>query len=193
MAEPQAQAVPNGEPAAAKVRGGKWPAGVERLPNIQPIETKIEGIKYYARLRWLPPGATAKRYDTIPGLYSTPTAAAEALGAAQALLMSRGAEAVWPKGVPGSKATQLRTKRDAAYWVAEAAAREQKAAEKAAAKAAAKAAREAAEAARPKKPRREKEQRRTTVPLPANRDEITKFRSGCLPRFRVRSFGSILS
>ena len=82
MAEPEAEAVPNGEPAAAKVRGGKWPPGVERLPNIQPIETKIEGIKYYARLRWLPPGATAKRYDTIPGLYSTPTAAAEALGAA---------------------------------------------------------------------------------------------------------------
>mmetsp|Transcript_2088 Transcript_2088/g.4527 ORF Transcript_2088/g.4527 Transcript_2088/m.4527 type:complete len:158 (-) Transcript_2088:613-1086(-) len=108
MAASEAEAVPNGEPAAAKVQGGKWPPGVERLPNIQPIATKTKGTKYYARLRWLPPGAT-KRYDTIPGLYPTPTAAAEALGAAQALLISRGVEAVWPKGVPGSKATKPRT------------------------------------------------------------------------------------
>ena len=50
-------------------------------------------------------------------------------------------------------------KRDEAYWEAERIVREQKAAEKAAAKAA----REAAEAARPKKPRHEKQ---TTVPLP---------------------------
>ena len=41
-------------------------------------------------------------------------------------------------------------------------------------KAALKAAREAAEAARPKKPRRDKApQSQTTVPLPANRDVIT--------------------
>ena len=87
---------------------------------------------------------------------------------------------MWPKKLPGSKATKPRTVRDAAYWEAEAAAREQKAAEKAEAKAAAKAAREAAEAARPKKPRREKQ--RTTVPLPANRDEVTDV---CVRNFLV--------
>ena len=98
-----------------------------------------------------------------------------AVGTARSVLSShylRSVTCTWSTSLGlGVRASSQRA--TSAYWVAEAAAREQKAAEKAAAKAAAKAAREAAEAARPKKPRREKEQRRTTVPLPANRDEIT--------------------
>ena len=134
------------------------------------MHTKTEGTKYVARLRWLPAGATSKRYDFIPGTFVSPAAAADAQAQAQEWLGNSGPEAVWPDGLPGSNGPRL--KRDEAYWEAERAACEQKAADKAAAKAAMKAAREAAEAARPKKPRREKAQR-TTVPLPADRDEIT--------------------
>jgi hypothetical protein len=119
---------------------------------------------YYARLRWLPLGETAKRYDTIPDLFSTPEAAAAAQAAAQELLQTHGPRAVWPDGLPTEK---KRDKRDAAYWAAVQAAREEKAAEKAALKAA----REEAEAARSKRPRKEKPC--TTVPLPADRNEIT--------------------
>eukprot|EP00966_Prymnesium_polylepis_P244680 5659445-Prymnesium_polylepis.1 len=36
--ESEAEPVPNGEQdASAKVQGGKWPPGVDRLPNIQPV------------------------------------------------------------------------------------------------------------------------------------------------------------
>ena len=193
MAEESVQptAEPRCEPAAAKARGSKWPPGVEPLPNVQPIETKTEGTKYYARLSWLPPAAAKKKYDSIPGLYASPSAAAQALRVAQAALESVGPEAVWPQGLPGSK---QRMKRDAAYWDAEAAARAAKAEEKAAAKTAreaaktaAKAAREAAEAARPKKPRKEKPCQSTAMPCVASQVHNSTMRAFLQPLAHVNA------
>ena len=131
-------------PAAPKEKAKRSGSGLP--PHVQLAANKKS---YYARLRWLPLGAAAKRYDTIPGLFSTPEAAAAAHAAAQERLHAVGPEAVWPDGLPTEK---KREKRDAAFWQAEKAARDEKAAEKAALKAA----REAAEAARPKKQRKEK-------------------------------------
>lgn len=147
-------------PAASKAKAKRGGSGLP--PHVQLAANKKA---YYARLRWLPLGATVKRYDTIPGLFSTPEAAAAAQAAAQELLQTHGPEAVWRDGLPTEK---KREKRDAAYWVAEKAARDEKATEKAAAKAA----REAAEAARPKKPRCQKEQLQS-VPLPSDRNKVT--------------------
>jgi hypothetical protein len=170
-AAPPPTETPAGQPAAPAAattkakRGGIYPS------HVRPMQTAM-GTKYFARLAWLPAGATSKkdggRYDVIPGgpwLKAEEAAAAQA--AAQVRLDAGGPEAVWPNGLPG--ANGLRQKRDAAYWAADTAAREAKAEEKAAQKAA----REAAEALRPKKVRRSKEGQRTTVPLPANRDTIT--------------------
>jgi hypothetical protein len=182
MAEPVAMAAAPAEAAQAEASGGQPAApaapkakvkrGESGLPpHVRPMQTAM-GTKFFARLAWLPAGATSKkdggRYDVIPGgPWLTPEGAAAAQAAAQALLTSSGAEAVWPKGLPG--ATGPRRTRDAAYWEAELAAREEKAAEKAAKKAA----REAAEALRPKKPRHDKAAKQTTVPLPADREEVT--------------------
>eukprot|EP00966_Prymnesium_polylepis_P175490 4061161-Prymnesium_polylepis.1 len=164
---------PAGQPAAPAAPKAKAKRGEGGMPrHVRPIVTKLEGTKYGARLRWLPHGATTKaesRYDFIPGgPWPMPEEAAAAQALAQAALVSGGPEAVWADGLPG--ANRPRQKRGADYWEAQKAAHEAKAAEKAAEKAA----REAAEAARPKKPRRNKApQSQTTVPLPANRDEIT--------------------
>jgi hypothetical protein len=131
-------------PAAPKEKAKRSGSGLP--PHVQLAANKKS---YYARLRWLPLGAAAKRYDTIPGLFDTPEKAAAAHAAAQERLQAVGPEAVWADGLPTEK---KREKRDTAYWAAEKASREEKAAEKAALKAA----REAAEAARPKKRRKEK-------------------------------------
>ena len=170
VAEPAVAAVPT-RPAARQHDGSKWPPGVTPVQHVRPMKVKSQTgqdvYKYVARLRWLPEGVTDKkdsRYDFIPGSFDSPDAAAAALALAQQQLVSAGAAAVWPNGLPTDKKRQ---KRDAAFWEAERAASVQKAAEKAAARAA----REAAEAARPKKPRKEVQGR--TVQLPADRDEIT--------------------
>ena len=167
QAEAAPAEAPAGQPAAPAVTKVRAKRGESGLPaHVRPVKNKDGEVTcYMARLRWLSAEATAKRYDFIPGTFVTPTAAAEAQAEAQARLTSAGPEAVWPDGLPGCHGP--RQKRDAAYWAAEQAAREEAEAKKAAAKAA----REAAEAARPKKPRCEKQQR-TTVPLPADRNKV---------------------
>ena len=136
-------------------------------PHVQPMHTKTEGTKYVARLRWLPAGATKKRYDYIPGTFVSPAAAAAAQVLAQDWLTASGPEAVWADGLPGSKGP--RVKRDADFWKAQLVAREEKAAEKAAAQAA----REAAEAAVPKKPRQNKCPTSVPMPPPEARNTVT--------------------
>ena len=154
---------PAGQPAAPAVAKARAKRGESGLPeHVRPVKNKDgEVICYMARLRWLPAEATAKKYDFIQGTFATPTVAAEAQAKAQVMLTSAGPEAVWPDGLPGRH--KQRQKRDAAFWQAELAARE----EKAAAKAATKAAREAAEAARPKRPRKEKPCQSTALPRDA--------------------------
>ena len=147
-----AEAAPMPETSAPPVKRKRGESGMPR--HVQPIETKTEGTKYYARLRWVEPGAPKSRYDTIPGLHDTREAAAEELALATERLNSSGAEAVWPNGLPGAKKRLKRGERDASFWEAQQAAWEaQQAAweQQAVEKAATKAARDAAQAQRPKK------------------------------------------
>ena len=69
-----------------------------------------DGTKFFARLSWLPQGAPKKKYSTIPGLYESPAAAVpvEALVAATERYKSSGADAVWPKGLPGAAGLRAR-------------------------------------------------------------------------------------
>jgi hypothetical protein len=102
-------------PAAPKEKAKRSGSGLP--PHVQLAANKKS---YYARLRWLPLGAAAKRYDTIPGLFDTPEKAAAAHAAAQERLQAVGPEAVWADGLPTEK---KREKRDTAYWAAEKASR----------------------------------------------------------------------
>ena len=105
-AEAEAPAVPaEAEPCVKE----KAPRGAKGLPP-HVIESKLASgaIQYQARLRWLPQGADKKRYDPIPGVrgtkyFATPEDAASAQAAAQQLLETAGALAVWPDGLPGEK------------------------------------------------------------------------------------------
>ena len=104
-AEAEALAAPaEAEPCGAKV---KVQRGANGLPQ-HVSESKLAGekIKYQARLRWLPQGAEKKRYDPIPGergttYFDRAEDAAVALAAAQQLLDTTGARAVWPLRLPG--------------------------------------------------------------------------------------------
>ena len=156
------------ETSAPPVERKRGESGMPR--HVQPIETKIDGTKFYARLRWLPQGATKPRYDAIPGLQATPEAAAKELALATERYESSGAEAVWPNGLPGSKLRLKRGGRDVAFWQAQQAAQEQQAVERAATKAA----RDAAQAQRSKRPRKNSgvgDQCASTV-LPADRSQV---------------------
>ena len=111
----EAAALP--EMAATPVKKKRGESDMPR--HVQPIETRIDGTKFYARLRWLQQGATKPRYDAIPGLQTTPEAAAKELALATERYESSGAEAVWPNGLPGSKQRLKRGGRDVAFWQAQ--------------------------------------------------------------------------
>ena len=104
-AEAEALAAPaEAEPCGAKV---KVQRGAKGLPqHVSESMLAGEKIKYQARLRWLPQGAEKKRYDPIPGergttYFDRAEDAAVALAAAQQLLDTTGARAVWPLRLPG--------------------------------------------------------------------------------------------
>ena len=73
--------------------------------HVQPIKTVNDGTKFFARLSFgchKVPQRKSTAQCTIPGLYDSPAAAVEALVAATERYESSGADAVWPKGLPGA-------------------------------------------------------------------------------------------
>ena len=110
-AEAEAPAVPAEAEPCVKEKALRGAKGLP--PHV--IESKLAGgaVQYQARLRWLPQGADKKRYDPIPGVrgtkyFATPEDAASAQAAAQQLLDTAGARAVWPDRLPGENQRAVR-------------------------------------------------------------------------------------